>query len=278
MSEPHPINSVLYQPVLLSYLDVLGFRERITKSKESIYEVQQTYALLHQMKRQYSAMRRFEPNSDAKTPRSVSHFRNFSDLIIRVTELNKQYVLADYLNFEFMALAGTQCNYVCYGDLLRGAMCIGDLYIDEDVTFGPALVEAYTLESTVAVFPRIVIDKEVIRRARHEADEPIWNDFVARGEDGVYFLDYLFGSFLERWSFPDEEQMDANKTLLLHKEFVEELLMTWEKEGDYRKRQKALWLAQYHNSTVRRLRERFKALARDAGLSDLEIAEHLYEF
>jgi hypothetical protein len=277
MSEPPPVAPIVYKPVLLSYLDVLGFRDMIDKSKTNVYKVQETFALLHHMKLQYSGMRRFA-TTDGKTPRPITHFKNFSDLIIRATELVDDDMLADYLNLEFMALAGTQCNSVCQGDLLRGAVCIGDLYIDDDVTFGPALVEAYTLESTVAVFPRIVIDKEVIRKSRYEADGPIWNDFVARGEDGVYFIDYLFGSFLDRWSYPVEEQIPANAMLLIHKEFVEELLMTWTKEGEYRKRQKALWLAQYHNSTVKRLRARFKGMSGENEILDVEVAEHLYEF
>jgi len=278
MSEPPPIETIVYKPVLLSYLDVLGFRDMIDKTKKSVYEVQKTFALLHHMKLQYSGMRRFAAATDGRNPRPITHFRNFSDLIIRATELTDDDTLADFLNWEFMALAGTQCNSVCQGDLLRGAVCIGDLYIDDDVTFGPALVEAYSLESTVAVFPRIVIDKEVIRKSRYESDGPVWNDFVARGEDGVYFIDYLFGSFLDRWSFPDEQPIPANATLLLHKELVEVLLMTWTKEGEYRKRQKALWLAQYHNSTVKRLRERLKGTSGENEILDAEVAEHLYEF
>ena len=278
MPEPTPIEKIVYQPVLLSYLDVLGFRDRIDKTKESVYELQQTYALLHTMKEQYSSMRRFGSAEDGKTPKCLSHFRYFSDLVVRITELKDKYVLADYLNFEFLVLAGTQCHYVCAGDLLRGAMVIGDLFIDDNVMFGPALVEAYEIERAAAVFPRIVIDKEILRRARYGQGEPIWNDLVTRGEDGVYFIDYLFGTFLERWSYPEENQLTSEDTLLAHKDFIEELLKKWVKDSDYRKRQKALWMAHYHNTTVKRLQERLRDSSLKLDWSEMEVPQTAYEF
>jgi hypothetical protein len=67
-------------------------------------------------------------------------------------------MLADILNFECMVLANAQCQEIfSSGILLRGAICVGDLFIGDHATFGPALIDAYDLESNVAVFPRIAI-------------------------------------------------------------------------------------------------------------------------
>ncbi|MGB0455027.1 MAG: hypothetical protein ACPGJV_15060, partial [Bacteriovoracaceae bacterium] len=48
------------------------------------------------------------------------------------------------------------------GHLLRGAMTYGDFYHDndKDVFVGPALSEAYTLETKFAKFPRVIISSE----------------------------------------------------------------------------------------------------------------------
>jgi hypothetical protein len=52
------------------------------------------------------------------------------------------------------------------GLLLRGGLTRGGIYCDESrsIVFGPALHRAYSLESTRAVVPRIVVDQSVIRR------------------------------------------------------------------------------------------------------------------
>lgn len=46
------------------------------------------------------------------------------------------------------------------GIMLRGGIAIGDVYHDDDIVFGPAMNEAYFLESKVAKFPRVVIRKK----------------------------------------------------------------------------------------------------------------------
>jgi hypothetical protein len=88
MSEPPPIETIVYQRYLLCYVDILGFRDRINTTLDDAHEIQETYALLHSMK-DYSLAHRFDPDEE-KSPRCASHFRAFSDLIIRATELKEK--------------------------------------------------------------------------------------------------------------------------------------------------------------------------------------------
>jgi hypothetical protein len=277
MYEPPPIETIVYQPYLLAYVDILGFRDRINTTRKDPHEIQQTYALLHSMK-DYSAAQRFY-SSEVGPPRCLSHFQAFSDLIIRATELNNKRLLSDVLNFECMILAHAQCREIfSSGILLRGAICIGDLFIGDHATFGPALIDAYDIESQIAVFPRIVIDHELLRTARETATQPIWDDHITRGEDGVYFVDYLFGQCLDRWSFPEENSLDMFGMLESHQNFVQELLKIWTERTEYRKRQKAIWLANYHNMTVNRLRVRLSRYAGPEKFGQTTIDERLYQF
>lgn len=48
------------------------------------------------------------------------------------------------------------------GILLRGAVSKGTMHIDENIILGDALIRAYSLESSCAVYPRIIIDKNTI--------------------------------------------------------------------------------------------------------------------
>lgn len=58
-------------------------------------------------------------------------------------------------------LAGIQLYYLRdFGILCRGGAAVGDCFHSQDMIFGPALVEAYRLESS-AVSPRIAISDDV---------------------------------------------------------------------------------------------------------------------
>nr|WP_317187917.1 hypothetical protein [Acinetobacter gerneri] len=61
--------------------------------------------------------------------------------------------------------------------LLRGALTIGEIYHDENMVFGPAMVEAYELESKVAEFPRIILHDKI------EADYEQWLAEVRATDD-----------------------------------------------------------------------------------------------
>ena len=52
--------------------------------------------------------------------------------------------------------------------LVRGSIAHGELYSDQRILFGPALVEAYQREEKLARYPRIIIPKHIIDD--HEED------------------------------------------------------------------------------------------------------------
>ncbi len=48
------------------------------------------------------------------------------------------------------------------GILCRGAITYGKLIHTDEVLFGPALTEAYILETKVALYPRVILHKDII--------------------------------------------------------------------------------------------------------------------
>ena len=70
--------------------------------------------------------------------------------------------------------------------LLRGGLSRGALVHKDHYIIGPALNEAYRLESTVANVPRIVVSEEIF------ADDPgLFPGILRRDGDGLAFLDYM---------------------------------------------------------------------------------------
>jgi hypothetical protein len=163
--------------------------------------------------------------------------------------------LIDYLNWEILNLAGKQCDLACEGILLRGALTVADLYSNDEYVFGPALVNSYQLESESAVFPRIVLDNQVMRMATDQPFGRIWFDYLRRGEDGLYFVDYLKGACSDRHSYPDENTPSVPDTLAMHKQVIERKLRELKTKGE-KIYQKGVWLALYHNTVVREMVER----------------------
>src|SRR5262249_8589289 len=53
------------------------------------------------------------------------------------------------------------------GLLIRGGIAKGPLYHDDSIVFGPALIEAYQLETGVAKFPRVILSRDVYADFRH---------------------------------------------------------------------------------------------------------------
>jgi hypothetical protein len=95
----------------------------------------------------------------------------------------------------FIILENLAMTLLNYSTLLRGAIVKGALYHDDGVVFGPALVRAYELESQVALYPRIVITREVVLEARSSSDPIFAEDegrsYILSSSDGPFYLNIL---------------------------------------------------------------------------------------
>jgi len=71
--------------------------------------------------------------------------------------------------------------------LVRGGICRGQLVHNADFILGPALIEAYRLESQTAIYPRIIVSSSL-----HEGDENLFPSLLRVDQrDGLAHLDYL---------------------------------------------------------------------------------------
>ena len=100
--------------------------------------------------------------------------------------------------------------FMRFNVLIRGAITQGKLIHTKDLVFGPAMNRAYELESTVAIFPRIIIDNivfqgridwfaneedgEVRHQIRNEMNTLLENDgdeVLSLDTDDFYYVDYI---------------------------------------------------------------------------------------
>ena len=230
-----------YSKYLLTYLDIMGFRDLIRESTADPARVDAIIRILQ------LAKKHADTGLTLRDRTEVGETTNFSDLIIRARPLNNEAEILDWVNHELMTLSAIQSEITCrYGILLRGGMCINDLYMKDEMVFGPALVRAYELENELAVYPRIVIDPAIIAL---KGKGLLFNSYRMRGDDGVFFVNYLYGRYRETHKMiPGYE--DKFELLRSHGKVVATKLKEGHKRGE-RVQQKFIWLALYHNSVLK---------------------------
>jgi hypothetical protein len=103
---------------------------------------------------------------------------------------------------------GIGLNLLAIGHPCRGSVVAGQIfhYRDRDLNFdavmGPALVNAYELEQSVAVYPRIVVDSSVYNFwEKYVATEPYevqdsWREVLKQDQDGEWFIN-IFNQHIE---------------------------------------------------------------------------------
>src|SRR5881394_1122419 len=185
---PKQKRHLVYSLHLISYIDILGFRELVAEKSPNFIS---------------KAIRRV---IEATAPdaqilkRNRENYINFSDLIVHTVPIlspaNKKF--REGLAFvEINSLALAQAALIGEGLLLRGALTIGEIERTYSVLFGPGLISAYELERHQAQFPRIVVDpnlfealKEVPLLRAHEYSEEMEyiSKWVKRDDDGVIFI------------------------------------------------------------------------------------------
>ncbi len=116
----------------------------------------------------------------------------FSDNIV----IAKQVTEDDYFEKSFYYIqilsAIVQIHFLKKGILIRGGIAHGNFFQDELMVWGQALVQSHYLESKVAIFPRIVVDPQLIKESCIEIEEMLHSEFLLKQDnDDLLFIDYL---------------------------------------------------------------------------------------
>ena len=136
---------------------------------------------------------------------------------------------------------------VLNGYFIRGGWSLGDSYIDDNIVFGKPLIEAHSIESEQAIFPRIMLSNDmkklVDKHLSYYAKDyfpPQASDLLK--EDGKYFMNYLI-------TVKYFEIYDQKRMLLKHKRNIEKNLCKWNENDKIFA--KYLWAAEYHNYFIK---------------------------
>ena len=166
---------------------------------------------------------------------------------IRTTQFSDSIVISFPWNEEdngivsaFLLIKNYQVFLVMqHGVLLHGGITIGDIIHNEKMIVGPAMIDAYTLESKCAINPRIIIDSQVVPLFEKAFDRCRKNKhinihLINKDDDNRYYIDYF--NFSER---------DRTGSSFYYNDYLHQLksLVAENKDNeDARIREKYLWM------------------------------------
>ena len=160
------------------------------------------------------------------------------------------------LGIILMLFSEVQAILAADGFLLRGAITFGDHYQDDDIAYGPALLEAVDLDKSGSG-PRLVIapsaECQIARQLASYgsvSDAPHCDALLIDPSDGRLFVNYLEAVF---GYFPGDK-IDYQLLAALRDGVTSGLQ---EHESNPRVRRKYEWVANYHNYVCGDIADRY---------------------
>jgi hypothetical protein len=238
----------IYKDRYCAFVDILGFRQLIDRLNK---DNSQFDALRNLLMRVHSA------HHGGSIEKSDSDFRaqSISDAVA-ISTTPTQKGLAEI----FRALQSLAVDLLVEGYFVRGAVVRASLYHDDRMVFGSALIQAYSFESEVAKYPRIIVAREVREdMVRFAAKSKNLNSFpkidcLRQSSDGPMYLDVLqpVVSLFKKKEHPFEDLSPEEKTN--HRRYLgirDKIQERFEESMDTpRHFEKVRWFARYWNDVI----------------------------
>lgn len=232
---------LLFRQSFCGYIDILGFSEKIVNNDLEFFS-------------KYLRTLDFELNHIDKTHNlsGDGEFKSFelkifTDNFVFGHPWDNQYGEKELGNI-FEVLSHIQLTFIKADIFFRGAVSVSKLYMDENIVLGPALIESYKLESEKAIYPRIILSKEVVeivkKHINYYGDQhfsPQSSEYLI-DVDGYCFINYLISLF---YNIDEADENQIINELNQHKEPIIKNLNLH--KDNFKLFDKFSWTANYHN-------------------------------
>lgn len=155
---------------IVAFVDILGFSNMVKSDCENKSDSIKYFKVLREIN---------------KETREIGdcNITQFSDSVIFSLPLSQE----NYIKM-LKVLAEYQQKLLYQRIICRGAIAYGKHYKEDDFMFSQALIEAYQLESKDAIYPRIIISKNLLEYFKPTIESP---PYLIKEKDSFYFVDYL---------------------------------------------------------------------------------------
>lgn len=215
----------------IAYFDILGYAETIRKDNTNT-------ALLGRIS---------DCIRTAKTLIGIPTFpNNKSDMEMKVFSDNFFFCTESEHIWLVTYISHLQMELITQGIFIRGAICYGNIFINEDFVYGKGLIDVYGLENKIAIFPRIIIDDSFIvalqklKAPQTSVASDIESLYASTDFDNNKYVDYLKHSYVNLG-----DCIAFKDFLLKHKKII---CCNLKEEADKSVLQKYNWCRTYHNN------------------------------
>lgn len=220
---------------IVAYVDFLGIKQKM--KNESSYETLQILKFLlwgtKQTANYISEVNEIE-GFDIKI---------FSDNIVIAQRVDEKKICDQIVSLVNL-VAAIQFHALLQFDFwLRGGITIGELYIDNSVVWGKGLIEAYSMEDGLAIYPRVVVSPKLLS-AYEKCEKKSLNLYAMLDEDndGLWFVNFFLAA--------------PNLNLIPDiAKFLKENVTKYINENE-KVKQKINWMITYFNSYCKKYRNR----------------------
>ena len=243
-----------YEQRIVAFIDILGFSDIVNDTidkkngediENKINDVVSAYRVIHDILDLNEKSDKLSSRSNQSKKVAI-----FSDSIV----ISFKFEEPSEVFFTLMELKWLIMQLLSNGWLCRGAVSLGKLNHTDEYVFGPALIEAYLLESKAALYPRIILDRTVIdagslhsavRHTRKMEAEYV-EDLLELDSDGMYYIDYFSKAETEL----DDPMYDFPKYINNLGEIIRKGLMASSHHSKVGLRIKYSWMRERYNRMV----------------------------
>jgi len=281
----------MYKQSIVLYIDILGFSEIVKMGKQkAIFKLLNNFGMpFHSTvldNISYNAGKNISLDQVPKRMKELKkidkEIENDIEVIDRANGKRKCTIFSDNIlvSYEVDKVEEKERIIILYHEIeriieiikdlimrnikFRGGMVIGDLYHGDKIVFGPALVNAYEIESKYSIYPRICVDKNIITLTNNAEHCTKLMNCISEDFDGMYFIDYLKNELLSWYcinkrskenNIRDINNQELEKLLLSHTEYIES---SYEEAKDKEFYNKIAWQKNYHNRVIRKFGDKLK--------------------
>lgn len=235
----------MYTERIVAFIDILGFKKLVESSLNSPEVAERIYRALQLI---YGRKKDNESDDLPGMQKYGVEVAVFSDSVVISYPLD----YSGGLFFVLLDVIHLQLELMCLGILIRGGIAIGPLYHSGQIVYGPAMNQAYHLESVRAVYPRIILDGQtvvngILRTCAQghtvQMEAEYVDSCIRKDVDGFYYLDILR---------QDSELSDYGDEYYYWLENVRKIIVGGlnDNMADKRVYAKYVWLKNYFNEVV----------------------------
>lgn len=174
-----------YSHCYFAFIDLLGFKEIVKKKTCS-----EIALIFDEAKKQYVINHVLDGNTEVPVipPENIHYYVMSDSICIYIKDdigLALPILVWLCMNFQVRMLCLDTPIFV------RGSISRGDIYAEDGVLFGPALVDAYLRSEKLAHVPRIVIPAKFYEETEDPTTKAWLSGFTYMEQDGFYVTRYI---------------------------------------------------------------------------------------